>query len=254
MELVDCHAHLQDKQFDDVESVVLRAKQNGLSAVVCAGDSLFSSQQAVELAQRFDMVFSAVGVHPENVETEKNFLAELQNMAKGKKVVAIGEIGLDFHWTSDEKARALQKVVFQQQIQLANQLDLPIVVHCRDAMGEAIKILSKTPPKRESIMHCYGGSIESAKQLMQLGFCFSFGGVVTFKNAKNVKEVVEALAMDKILLETDCPYLCPEPYRGQRNEPKNVVYVADEIARIKNMTIEEVAKATTENAKRIFKI
>lgn len=255
MELVDVHAHILDACFEnDLDEVVKRADDSGVRKIICSAYDLSSSQKAVEIANKYEKVYATVGIHPENLEgvnfgTDKNKLCQL---AENKKVVAIGEIGLDYHFTSENKN--LQKEIFEKQIQLANELNLPIVVHSRDAMGDTIELLKKNKPKKESLMHCYSGSIESAKILINLGFAFSFGGVVTFKNAKNVVEVVKNLPMDKILLETDCPYMTPVPFRGQRNEPKNVVYVADEIARIKDLNIEEVAKITTENAKRIFGI
>lgn len=255
MELVDVHAHILDACFEnDLDEVVKRADDSRVRKIICSAYDLSSSQKAVEIANKYEKVYATVGIHPENLDgvnfdSDKN---ELCQLAENKKVVAIGEIGLDYHFTSENKD--LQKEIFEKQIQLANELNLPIVVHSRDAMGDTIELLKKNKPKKESLMHCYSGSIESAKILINLGFAFSFGGVVTFKNAKNVVEVVKNLPMDKILLETDCPYMTPVPFRGQRNEPKNVVYVADEIARIKSLNIEEVAKITTENAKRIFGI
>ena len=255
MELVDSHGHILDKCFEnDLNDVVKRAKENGVNKIICSAYNLFSSKRAVELSHQFAEVYSTVGLHPENVLDDdfENSFDKFANLAKDEKCVAIGEIGLDYHFTTETKD--LQKLIFDRQISFANELSLPVVVHSRDAMGDTIEILQNNTPKRESLLHCYGGSIESAKILIKLGFSFSFGGVVTFKNAKNVVEVVRQLPVEKILLETDCPYMTPVPFRGQRNEPKNVVYVADAIARIKGMTIEEVAKITTENAKRVFGI
>ena len=255
MELVDSHGHILDKCFEnDLNDVVKRAKENGVNKIICSAYNLFSSKRAVELSHQFAEVYSTVGWHPENVLDDdfENSFDKFANLAKDEKCVAIGEIGLDYHFTAETKD--LQKLIFDRQISFANELNLPVVVHSRDAMGDTIEILQNNTPKRESLLHCYGGSIESAKILIKLGFSFSFGGVVTFKNAKNVVEVVRQLPVEKILLETDCPYMTPAPFRGQRNEPKNVVYVADAIARIKGMTIEEVAKITTENAKRVFGI
>lgn len=253
MKLVDVHAHLTDAKFNDVEDVILRAKENGVQNIICSAYDLSSSKKAVELAEKYENVFACVGIHPENVEDfNDQALHQLENLALSEKVVAIGEIGLDYYWVSDNKD--LQKEVFEKQIDLANKTNLPIVVHCRDAIGDAIEILKNNKIKRESLLHCYSGSKESAKILSDLNFSFSFGGVVTFKNAKTAVEVVEFLPIEKILLETDCPYMSPEPYRGKRNEPKNVVYVADKISKIKVLSIEAVAENTTRNAKRIFKI
>ena len=251
--MVDVHAHLTDQKFDDVEQVVSRAEECGVDKIICSAYSFLSSQQAIDLSKQFKQVYANVGVHPENVEEwDEKVLKNLEILSKNNKVVAIGEIGLDYYWRQDTKEK--QKQIFVEQINLANKLNLPIVVHSRDAMGDTIEILKNNRPNKESLLHCYSGSVESAKILMDLGFSFSFGGVVTFANAKTAVEVVKSLPMDKILLETDCPYLTPVPFRGKRNEPKNVVYVADMIARIKNVTIEEVAEKTTENAKRLFGI
>lgn len=253
MKFIDSHGHISDEQYEDALEVIERAKEAGIVAHVCASCNLSSSQKAVELANKYDIVYANVGFHPENVnELTENSLDEIEKLAKMKKVVAIGEIGLDYHY--GKETEVLQKEVFIKQIELANKLNLPIVVHTRDAMGDTIEILQKHPVKKPSLMHCYNGSIESAKILMDLGFSFSIGGLVTFKNAKNVVEVVKNLPLERILLETDCPYMTPEPFRGKRNEPKNVIYSADVIARIKQTTLEKVASVTTENAKRLFGI
>ena len=251
MRLIDVHGHINDEKFDDVKAVVDRAVEAGLEACLCASCDLSSSQKAVDFAEKFSIVYANVGIHPENIDAyDENTITELEKLAKNKKVVAIGEIGLDYYWRQDNKER--QQAIFVEQIKLANELNLPVVIHTREAMGDTIELLKKYKVNRPSVMHCYGGSIESAKELMKLGFSFSFGGLVTFKNAQKVVDVVKNLPIENILLETDCPYMSPVPFRGQRNEPKNVVYIADEIARIKNMTIEDVAEKTTANAKRIF--
>lgn len=253
MRLIDAHGHINDEKFDDVIGVVARAKENGLEAIMCASCNLSSSQKAVKFASEYENVYANVGFHPENVdEMDENSLKEIEVLANNKKVVAIGEIGLDYYWRHDNKEK--QKEVFVSQIELANKLNLPVVIHTRDAMGDTLEILRQHKLKRPSLMHCYGGSIESATELIKLGFSFSFGGLVTFKNAVNVVEVVKKLPIEHILLETDCPYMTPVPFRGEKNEPKNVVYVADTIARIKGLSIEEVAEITTENAKRMFNI
>lgn len=253
MEIVDVHAHLTDDKFVDVEDVVARATESGVERIVCSAYNFSSSCQAVKLSKLYGGVFANVGLHPENVdEMCEGYLEKIFNLSKEKKVVAIGEIGLDYHYRTDNKE--LQKEVFIKQIEFANSVNLPVVVHSRDAIGNTIEILKQYPSKRESLLHCYAGSVESAKILMKLGFSFSFGGVVTFANAKNTVEVVKQLPLDRILIETDCPYLSPVPFRGKRNEPKNVVYIADTIAKIKGITLEEVAKVTTENAERIFKL
>lgn len=260
MELIDVHAHLCDEKFDDVDDCIARAFGSGVKKIICASYNLSSSKQAVELAKKYQNIFATVGLHPENVSESKDFsfLQELATLAQNKKVVAIGEIGLDYHYFNDmtkeeiETNKSLQKQVFIRQIELANKLNLPVQIHSRDAMGDTLEILKENKLKRGSLLHCYSGSFESAQVLMNLGFSFSFGGVVTFSNAKNVQEVVKNLPIERILLETDCPYMSPVPFRGSRNEPKNVVYVADTIARIKGMRFEDVIEQTTQNAKNMF--
>lgn len=253
MKLIDSHAHLTDEKFDNVEEILKNAKESGIEKIVCSAYNLSSSDEATKLAEKYENVFSNVGLHPENVEEfSEEYFEKLKKLYKSPKVVAVGEIGLDYHFTTENKD--LQKQIFERQLLLANKLNLPAVIHSRDAMGDTIEILKKVRLKHESLLHCFSGSYESAKILIELGFSFSFGGVVTFNNAKNVVEVVKNLPIEKILLETDCPYMTPVPFRGQRNEPKNIVYIADTISRIKGMTIEEVAEITTKNAERLFKI
>ncbi len=253
MEFVDVHGHITSDCYDDIENVIARAKEAGVKQIICSAFNFSSSEEAVSLSKKFENVWANVGFHPENTnEIATDSLKRLEELAKEKKVVAIGEIGLDFHREGYDKE--LQKKYFVEQIELANKIKKPIVVHSREAMGETIEVLKNALPFKESVIHCFSGSVESAKVLLDLGFSFSIGGVVTFKNAKALPEVVKFLPIEKVLLETDCPYMTPVPFRGQRNEPKNVVYIADEIARLKNLPIEVVARITTQNAKRIFGI
>ena len=259
MELIDVHGHLTDEAYEnDLETVVANCDE-ALLAYISAGCDFSSSKKVVEFASKHEKAYAVVGVHPENIEDwDEGSFEKLKEFAKNEKVVGIGEIGLDYHYLQDlssdeiEENKRKQRSIFEKQIDLANQLSLPVVVHSRDAMGDTIEILKNNPPKRKSLLHCYSGSLESAKILMNMGFSFSFGGVTTFKNAKNVQEVVKNLPLERVLLETDCPYLSPEPFRGRRNEPKNVIYVADAIARLKNISIDEVARVTTNNAKKMF--
>lgn len=250
---IDVHAHLNDEKFENIESVVENALSEKVDKIITAGFDISSSRKNLEIASRFPNVFATIGIHPEMVdELEKDYLEVLKDMSKNKKVVAIGEIGLDYHFKDDNKE--LQKEIFVKQIELANFLDLPVVVHSRDAMGDTLELLKKHPPKKESLLHCYSGSIESAKEFIKLGFSFSFGGVVTFNNAKNVFKVVEELPIEKIMLETDCPYMAPVPFRGKRNEPMYIPYIARKITEIKNIEVEKIAETTTKNAEKMFKI
>ena len=249
--MIDVHAHLD--AFEDVKDVIKEAKKRGVKKIVTAGYNLLSSKRSMKIANEFDGVYAVVGVHPENVEeVDKNYLEDLKSLAINKKVVGIGEIGLDYHFTTETKEK--QKKMFIDQIELANNLGLPIVVHSRDAMGDTLEILKTHTPKFGGLMHCYSGSIESAKELLKLNFSFSFGGGCTFKNAKNVCAVIENLPLEKIMLETDCPYLAPVPHRGERNEPKYIPLIAEKIAELKNVSLEEVVNETTENAEKLFNL
>lgn len=250
---IDVHAHLCDDKFSNVKEIVENAEKENVKKIISASYNFSSIEKNLEIAENFKNVFVTIGIHPENVdEIQDDYLKKLKDMVKNKKVVAIGEIGLDYHWRDDNKD--LQKRIFIEQIGLANKLDLPIVVHCRDAIGDTLQILKEYTPKCESLMHCYSGSIESAKEFMKLGFSFSFGGVVTFKNAKNVQEVVRNIPIERIMLETDCPYMSPEPFRGKINEPKNISIIAEKIAELKNLKISEIEEKTTKNSEKMFKI
>lgn len=253
MEFIDAHGHIDDPRYENVDEIVKNAVDANVVSMICSSSDLESSCHAVELSKKYPNVFANVGIHPECVnDLDLQDLENVEKLAKEKKVVAIGEIGLDYHTSKDFAQK--QKEFFVKQIEIANKLNLPIVVHTRDAMGDTIEILKQNPPRKPSLMHCYNGSLESAQILMKLGFSFSVGGIVTFKNAKNVAEVVSNLPIEKILLETDCPYLSPDPHRGKRNEPAYIVYTADRISKLKGVSLEEVARITTENSKRLFNI
>ena len=250
---IDVHAHLNDKKFENIDEIITNAEQAGVEKIITAGYDITSSIEGLEIANKHTGVFATVGIHPENADdVEENYLDKLKELCKDKKVVAIGEIGLDYHFRSDNKD--LQKKILIEQIALANELNLPVVLHCRDAIGDMMTLLQEHRLKRESLLHCYSGSIESAREFMKLGFSFSFGGVVTFKNASNVINVVSNLPLEKIMLETDCPYMAPVPFRGKMNEPKFIPYIAEKIAEIKSLSVEEIAEKTTKNAEKMFKI
>lgn len=249
---IDSHAHIYEI---DYRRAIERAKESLVEAIICPGTNKESCLQSVELAQKFDCVYACVGFHPEDFEVltdeDERFLIDI---AKHKRVVAIGEIGLDYHFRNDNID--FQKHLFVRQLQIAHQIGLPVVIHIRDAMRDAIEILTqnKNLLTNGGVVHCFGGNVEDAKKLAALGLDFTFGGICTFKNSQTMREVIEYLPLDKILLETDSPFLAPVPLRGQENEPKNVVLVAEKIAEIKNKNIEEIVSITTKNAKRVFKI
>ena len=253
--LFDTHAHYNDAQFDDDRFEILDSMQeNGVGYIVNAADSMQSIEKILSLAERYNFIYAAIGVHPEEVaglaEADMETLKELSHH---KKVCAIGEIGLDYHY--DDVPKDVQKRWFDRQLSLAEELELPVIIHDRDAHGDCIDILEKHDIKRiGGVMHCYSGSAEMAQQLLKMGFYFGFGGTLTFKNAKKVQLSAEAIPLDRILLETDCPYLAPEPLRGRRNSSLLLPYVAAKMAEIKGISIEETERITTENAKKLYKI
>lgn len=251
---VDVHAHIIDEKFENPNKVVETANFFGVEKIISAGSNYETSLKSNEFARKTRGVFSTVGVHPEDCDEFESVEEQIEELAKNEKVVAIGEIGLDYHYENHDKEK--QKQVFLKQIILADKLSLPIVIHSRDAMADTMEILksNKDKFKKGGIFHCYSGSVEEAKEILKLGFSFSFGGVCTFKNAKRVVDVINFLPIENIMLETDCPYLSPEPHRGEINEPKNIPFIAKKIALIKGLSLEEVAKITTKNAERMFKI
>ena len=253
--LIDIHAHLtDDKYLNEVQDVILRAKEFGLERIVTCGSDYQSSKKAVELANNNDIVYAVIGVHPEDVAYFNSEVESfLRDNSKNEKVIAIGEIGLDYHYEGFNKE--LQKEVFLKQLKLASEVGLPVVIHSRDATGDMLEILksNKNLLSNGGIMHCFSGSVETLREVINLGLSVSFGGAITFKNSRNAKELILNVPTNKFVLETDCPYLCPEPFRGQRNEPKNVCLVAKKVAEILELSEEEVADITTQNAKNIFK-
>lgn len=251
--LFDSHAHLDDRKYDlDRDETIAALFQSGVSYFVNIGADLESSESSVALSEKYDFVYAAVGVHPYDAETVDDQLVEkLRTMAKNKKVVAIGESGLDYHYEDVDKE--VQKNAFIKHILLANELDMPIIVHNRDSHKDMMDILREYKPKN-AIIHCYSGSAEMAKEIVKMGYYISFSGTVTFKNAKKVQEAVLEVPLDKLLVETDSPYLCPEPERGRRNDPSKIRYTVEKLAEIKGVTFEEMAKITTDNAKKVYNI
>lgn len=250
--LIDSHAHLMDEMYkEDLQEVINRCQENGIETVVNIGYSIETSKQAIELANKYDWMYAVIGLHPDecNQPTEIDFLREL---AKESKVVAIGEIGLDYHYEETNKEN--QAKYFIEQIKLANELELPVVIHSRDADMDMLKILKENKIQTKFVMHCFSSSAEVAKEILKLGGYISLAGTVTFKNAKNLLEVAKIVPEDKLLIETDCPYLTPEPNRGKRNEPSNVLYTAKKIAEIREESFEKIAEITTKNAKKFYGI
>lgn len=248
---IDAHAHIYES---DVKAVLARAKEALVDFVVCPASDFESINKTLEIAEENPEVFACIGFHPQDAEQYLNGGREfLIEKAANKKVVAIGEIGLDYHFGGED--RNLQKQIFDEQIKLASSLNLPIVVHIRDAMEDALQILQNNAEiLKGGVVHCFSGEGQDAQKIMALGLDFTVGGVLTLKNAAHLREVVAGIPLDRLMLETDTPYLAPEPYRGKMNEPKNVVLVAQKLAEIKGENIENIAKITSKNVKRVFKI
>ena len=253
--LFDTHVHLNDEQYDqDLEEVIGRAKANGVERVIVVGFDEKTIKRAMELIDTYDFMYAAIGWHPvDAIDLTPKYLEWIEELTKHPKVVAIGEIGLDYHW--DKSPKDVQKDVFRQQIRLAKKLKLPIIIHNREATEDVVAILQEEHAEEVGgIMHCFSGSVETAKVCLDMNFYISLGGPVTFKNAVKPKEVAKAIPLDRLLIETDCPYLAPHPFRGKRNEPGYVKLVAEEIARLKEISYEEVAEATMKNANTLFKL
>ena len=255
MRLFDTHAHYDADAFDaDRMEVLSSMPGQGVELILNPGCDLKSSQTAVELAERFPFVYAAVGVHPEECAdwNAEHDVPVLEALAQNPKVRAIGEIGLDYHWP-ENPSRELQQQVFHAQLDLAEKLNLPVIVHDRDAHHDCLEIV-RAHPNVTGVYHCYSGGVEDAKTLMKLGWMISFTGSITFKNARRALEVIDLLPIDRMMIETDSPYMSPEPFRGRRNDSGRVHLVAKAIARRKGLDPEEVARITLENGRRFFRI
>lgn len=249
MKLIDSHAHLDNEQFnEDREEVLNRIKEN-LDFAVNIGYNLASSKKSVEFAKNYDFIYAVVGVHPDDIgEYSDEVEKELEKLAQEDKVLAIGEIGLDYHWMTFPKEQ--QQEVFRKQMKLAQRVGKPVAIHSREAMEDTLKILKEFPDVK-GIFHCYPGSVETARKVID-NYYLGIGGVLTFKNAKKLVEVVENIPLDKLIIETDCPYMAPTPHRGKRNEPIYVEYVARKIAEIKGISYEEVVEVTNKNTRKAY--
>lgn len=251
--IFDTHTHYDDEAFNEDRDELLNSMAaQGIGKIINIGATLKSTGTTVDLMQQYPFIYGAVGVHPEGVaEMTEESIEWLWELCKLDKTVAVGEIGLDYYW--DEPERDIQKKWFRRQLQLAKEVQLPVVIHSREAAKDTIDIMKEEHSEKiGGVIHCYSYTKESAKIFLDMGFVFGIGGVVTFKNAKKLKEAVEYIPMDSILLETDCPYLAPVPYRGKRNSSLYLPHVVDEIAAIKGISIDEVESITLENALRVF--
>ncbi|MBO5060090.1 MAG: TatD family hydrolase [Clostridia bacterium] len=253
--LFDSHAHYNDSHFDNDRFEILESMQeNNVGYIMNISDSMKSVLKVLDIAKRYSFVYASVGVHPEETaELCEADMELLEEYTKNPKVKAIGEIGLDYYW--DSVPRDVQKKWFVRQIELAKKVNLPVVIHDRDAHGDCMDILrSENVRDVGGILHCYSGSVEMAKEILDFGMYIAFGGTLTFKNARKVREVAEYVPLDRIVIETDCPYLAPEPHRGKRNSSLYIHYVAEKLAEIKGISYEEAERVTCRNAKRCYRI
>lgn len=250
--IFDTHAHYDDKQFDEDRDQILSSMQEqGVGTIVDASATVDSWERVLELTKRYPFVYGMIGVHPDEVGdlNEENF-ARMEQLLHEEKVVAVGEIGLDYYW--DKEQHEIQKEWFIRQLQLARKLNMPVNIHSREAAQDTMEIMKEYATDMKAIIHCYSYSKEMAEEYVKMGYLLGIGGVVTFKNAKKLKEVVKAVPLSHIVLETDCPYLAPEPNRGKRNASSNLIYVAQTIAELKGTTTEEVIAVTEENARKFY--
>ena len=250
--MIDTHSHLLDEAFDnDLDLCIERCISNNVNKIVLVGFDRITNLKAQELSKKYNIFYPTAGIHPEEV-IDKNDLIYLEDFINQNKVYAIGECGLDYHWRNDNKD--LQKNIFEGQINLAIKYKLPLIIHSRDAIEDTYNILSKYKGKIRGVMHCYSGSYEMALKFIELGLYIGFDGPVTYKNSKEPKRVASNIPLDKILVETDCPYMTPQIYRGKRNESSYVIYVANEIAQLRNMEYNELEKILDQNASNLFNI
>lgn len=254
IELVDTHTHLNDDKFaDDVPDAVARARAAGVTRCINMGDTLESSRKAVELAHAYEGLFAGVGIHPEEArELTADDDAQLAKWAEDEKTVCIGEIGLDYYWVKDEPTRELQRRIFIHQLDLARQLHLPVCIHDRDAHADTLAILKKEGQGIPTVLHCYSGSVEMAREFLKIGCYLGTDGPLTFKNASKLLNVIREMPLERLLVETDAPYMAPVPMRGKRNEPAFVRFIAEKVAELRSMTLADVARATTTNAEAIY--
>ncbi|MBQ3030318.1 MAG: TatD family hydrolase [Agathobacter sp.] len=253
--IFETHAHYDDDRFnEDRDELLKRLPEEGVGVVINSGASVESTRDTIRLAKEYPHVYAAVGVHPSEIEElDEDFFAWMKEQADWEKTVAIGEIGLDYYWDKEPEVQERQRYWFGRQIEMAKETNLPIIVHSRDAAADTMQVMKEHHAEEiAGVIHCYSYSKEMALEFIKMGYYIGVGGVVTFKNAKKLKETVEAIPLEKILLETDCPYMAPEPYRGKRNSSLYLPYVIEEIARIKDISKEEVERVTEENARKLF--
>ena len=253
--IFETHAHYDDDCFnEDRDELLRRLPREGVGVVINSGASVESTRDTIRLAKEYEHVYAAVGVHPSEIEElDEDFLQWMKEQTDWEKTVAIGEISLDYYWDKEPEVQERQRYWFGRQIELARETGLPIIVHSRDAAADTMQVMKEHHAEEiPGVIHCFSYSREMALEFVKMGYYIGVGGVVTFKNAKKLVETVEAIPLERILLETDCPYMAPDPYRGKRNDSTYLIYVRDKIAEIKGISPEEVEKVTEANARSLF--
>ena len=256
MRIIDTHCHLNDEAlYKDLDNVISRAQQAGVEKMIVIGWDKASSELAIKLAEQYDFIYAVIGFHPENIfDVSDKELYELLNLSKHPKVVGIGEIGLDYHWTKDPNKREIQKEFFIKQIEYANKAKLPISIHSREAFNDTLEILKEHKPLYSGVMHCYSGSVENINDIINLNLYIGLDGPVTFTNAKTPKEVAAEVPLDRLVVETDCPYLSPHPLRGTVNEPANITLIVDAIAEARDMSKKHLLDVLYQNSCKLFNL
>ena len=253
--IFESHAHYDDKQFDpDREELLSSMKDHGIETIINVGSDLAACERTIALTEQYDFVYGAIGIHPSDIsDLNEEVWDWLREKSQLPKVAAIGEIRLDYYWDKDEEVKRMQRYWFCRQLELAREVGLPVIIHSRDAAEDTLKLMKGIHAEKiPGVIHCFSYSPELAEEYVKMGYYIGIGGVVTFKNAKKLKEVAARIPLERILLETDCPYLAPEPNRGKRNSSLNLPFVAQEIAGLRGISQEEVIKAARENARRLF--
>ena len=255
--IFETHAHYDDERFEeDRDALITSMPEHGVGTIINVGASIESTKTTLALSEKYPFVYAAVGVHPSDISglNEETF-AWLREQTQKEKVVAVGEIGLDYYWDKEPEVQKQQRYWFAEQMKLAKEASLPVIIHSRDAAADTMEVMKSVHAEEiPGVIHCYSYSKEMAQEFIKMGYYIGVGGVVTFKNAKKLKETVQEIPLDRILLETDCPYMAPEPHRGERNDSSYIPFVIEKIAELRGITPEEVEQATMENAERLFRI
>ena len=253
--IFETHAHYEDVKFDsDREELLASLPKQNIEYVINVGSNLETTNKSIELAKQYDYIYAAIGVHPSDVEElDESSYDVLEKAAKFEKTVAIGEIGLDYYWDKELGVQEKQREWFKRQMLLAKEHNLPVIIHSRDAAEDTMRVMKEVKAEEiPGVIHCYSYSVEMAKEFIKMGYYIGIGGVVTFKNAKKLKEVAAEIPLERILLETDCPYMAPEPHRGERNSSLYIPYVVEKLAEIRNISKEEIISTTNQNARKLF--